>query len=307
MQRKLKVGGGESLFSVNRDRCDGAKSSRIWWWTAIFLGVCFVLQLFFYEESKYIPRLPSTRTDATLEPKPIETDGKSDTKADSLNKTVTQNTVHSMGYTKKTIRERLAWYTPTPGGTQGYFSIIWECVVLLRFPAVAYTSIIYGSSLAWFSVVLNTLSTYFTLPPYNFGPAAIGLMNLPPFIGTLIALVIASSNDWIILQLAKRNGGVFEPEMRLWLGLLGVVAAPAGMLMYGLTLAKGVAWIVPAIGLGIFGFGFGIVSDVSLTYLQDCYTGEDSSFSDETTIANNEQRLWVEHSFPSRSGEMVFP
>ena len=212
----------------------------IWWWTAIFLGVAAVLQFFFYEETKYIPRLPSTRAEA---PFTVETatkgEGKSEEgRAGQLDKTMTESTTHTIGYSRKTWRERFALYTLTPGGTQGYFSIIWECIVLLRFPAVAYTAIVYGSSLAWFSILLNTLSTYFTLPPYNFGPSAIGLMNLPPFIGALIALVISASNDWVILKLAKRNKGVFEPEMRLWMGMLGVITGPAGMLLFGLSMAK---------------------------------------------------------------------
>jgi MFS family permease len=212
----------------------------IWWWTAIFLGVALVLQLFFYEETKYIPRLPSTRAEApaTTITSDDEQDKANDIKADELTKTKTQSTTHTMGYSQRTWRERFALYTLTPGGTQGYFSIIWECVVLLRFPAVAYTAIMYGSSLAWFSILLNTLSIYFTLPPYNFGPSAVGLMNLPPFIGALIALAISASNDWVILKLAKRNKGVFEPEMRLWMGLLGVITGPAGMLLFGLSMAK---------------------------------------------------------------------
>jgi MFS family permease len=211
----------------------------IWWWTTIFLGVAAVLQFFFYEETKYIPRLPSTRVEApsTTEVDPID-DGTPDNLKDELNKTTTQSTMHTLGYSRKTWRERFALYTLTPGRTQGYLSIIWECVVLMRFPAVVWAAVMWGSSLAWFSVLLNTLSTYLTLPPYNFGPSAVGLMNLPPFIGAIIALAISASNDWVILKLAKRNGGVFEPEMRLWMGLLGVVTGPAGMLLFGLAMAK---------------------------------------------------------------------
>lgn len=163
----------------------------------------------------------------------------------------------------------------------------------------------YGTSLAWFSIILTTLSTYFTQPPYNFSPSGVGLLNLPPFIGGVIALVLSTSNDWIILQLAKRNNGVFEPEMRLWLALPGVLACPGGTLLFGLSMAKvrvhlacnqttniadrkiqGYPWIVPCIGSAIFSFGFGIIGDTSLTYLQDCYT-EVSTSSTQTIFYSN--------------------
>jgi hypothetical protein len=86
----------------------------------------------------------------------------------------------------------------------------------------------------WFSVILNVLSIYFTAPPYNFTPAGIGLLNLAPFIGGILGNGVSASNDYIILLLAKRNGGVFEPEMRLWLALVGCVIGPAGLLLFGL-------------------------------------------------------------------------
>jgi hypothetical protein len=129
----------------------------------------------------------------------------------------------------------------------------------------------WGACLTWFSVILTTLSVYFTLPPYNFSSAGIGLLNLPPFIGGLIALFVSGGNDYVIIVLAKRNGGIFEPEMRLWLCLIGVVIAPVGLLLYGLSLAMGMHWLVPCVGTAIYGAGFSIVGTSSLTYLQDCY------------------------------------
>jgi len=141
-------------------------------------------------------------------------------------------------YLKKSLRERYSLYTPTPSGARPFLYLVWDFLRLVRFPAIAYTALMWGASLTWFSVVLTTMSTYFTLPPYNFSPSGVGLMNLPPFIGVALALTVSASNDWIILKLAKRNGGVFEPEMRLWLGLVGVVLTPAGMLLFGLAITE---------------------------------------------------------------------
>lgn len=140
------------------------------------------------------------------------------------------------------------------------------------FPAVAYTALIYGSLLAWFSVVVSSYSVYFTLPPYNFSSAGIGLLNLGPFIGSVFGSIYGGIlNDWLIIRLSRRNKGVYEPEMRLWSALPAVILLPGSLLMIGLTMARGMPWIIPAVGTGIYGFTFATLGDISLTYAMDCY------------------------------------
>lgn len=111
--------------------------------------------------------------------------------------------------------------------------------------------------------MVNVYSIYFTLPPYNFTSDGIGLLNLAPFVGGVIGSVYSGLVvDKSIIWLSHRNGGIFEPEMRLWSALPGVVLMPLSILMFGLATAAGTHWIVPAIGLGIFGFGFTALADV---------------------------------------------
>lgn len=97
-------------------------------------------------------------------------------------------------------------------------------------------------------------------------------MNLPPFIGGIVGSLYGGLlNDWLIVKLARRNNGVFEPEMRLWVALPVVLATPVSILLFGLATANGLHWIVPCIGSGIFGFAFVALGDVALTYAMDCY------------------------------------
>lgn len=284
----VMTGIGSFLAPVAAGYSASAQGWRwIWWWTTIFLAVVLVVMIFFYEETKFSPRTAVIRIRSIEESEVQYPNGNEDPDEKVMEQQVESPSPPE--YPKKSLRERFSLLTLTPGGSPSYFELIWGFVYLLRFPTVAYTALMYGTSLAWFSVILTTLSTYFTLPPYNFSPSGIGLLNLPPFIGSMVALVISASNDWIILQLAKRNNGVYEPEMRLWLALPGVILGPAGMLLFGLSMAnvrvkpakyqlptsliiiQGYAWIIPSIGSAIFGFGLNLIADTSLTYLQDCY------------------------------------
>lgn len=75
-------------------------------------------------------------------------------------------------------------------------------------------------------------------PPYNFDAIGVGLMNVAPFVGALIGFPCGGwLSDKSILWLSKKNRGIYEPEMRLWLALPVAVLGPASILMFGLGLA----------------------------------------------------------------------
>jgi hypothetical protein len=135
----------------------------------------------------------------------------------------------------KTRRQRLALVTKTQGST--LHDLYHLLVLLLCFPAVTYAALTYGSLLAWFAITTSVQATYLFDPLYNFTAVGVGLMNLAPFIGTVPTIFFSGYlNDRSILWLSRRNAGVYEPEMRLWLSLLAAFITPANILMTGLGL-----------------------------------------------------------------------
>ncbi|MCQ8115591.1 hypothetical protein NP565_23765, partial [Vibrio parahaemolyticus] len=74
------------------------------------------------------------------------------------------------------------------------------------------------------------------------------LINLSGFISAIPAAFVGGwLDDRLILSLSKRNGGLYEPEMRLWLSLPCIILTPASVLMVGL----GFAYIVGSSMIGI--------------------------------------------------------
>jgi len=57
-------------------------------------------------------------------------------------------------------------------------------------------------------------------------------------------------SDWVADYFTKRNGGIREPEMRLPALMLGLIASPVGLLLYGFGIEHKLHWIVPTLGLG---------------------------------------------------------
>ena len=225
----------------------------IWWWCVIFLGINLVAVVFFFEESKYVPLL-SARRGSSVAPQVPGTSSVRDLQDDdSLQKNPSRDikqvesaSPHEHPPTtisidpeipSKTYWQRLALITPSSASiTQHFYQPV---ILLFTFPAISYTAMTYGSILAWFAIMTSVQATYLLAPPYNFTAIGIGLMNLPPFIGAFIGFFIGGwLNDLSILWLAKRNRGVYEPEMRLWMALPAAIVLPAGILMFGLGLAN---------------------------------------------------------------------
>ena len=285
----------------------------MWWWCVIFLGVTLICVILFFEESKYIPALNSQEVAVTSSSSRAQNHTpKGKDEVEILQNPTPDNDDASKQTTPtdhiprpKSYRQRLALYTKTDESLLPYFRQ--PIIALFTFPAVAYTAITYGTTLAWFAIFTSIQATYLIEPPYNFDATGVGLMNVAPFVGGIVGFFIGGYlSDKMIVFLSKRNGGIYEPEMRLWLALPVAVTNPASLLMLGLGLAyvclfffyfsqatplndkvgpailrlanakKETHWGVIAVGYGVFGFGFAIISETTLSYLMDSY--QDVSF-----------------------------
>ena len=258
-----------------RSRAVCLLESRIFWWTTIIGAICLVLYIFTYEDTKYVPAQHGTAAIAieTTSEQPKHDTYDEDRKVSFASGKHQRLERLDSSIPRKTYRQRLKLLTTSPGGWAKFVRHSYQpFIIMCTFPAVAYCALIYGSLLAWFSVVISTYSVYFTYPPYNFSSAGIGLLNLAPFIGGLFGTVYGGvMSDWLILRLSRRNKGIYEPEMRLWLALPTIIIMPGSILMFGLPMARGMPWAISAVGAGVFGFAFAILGDISITYTMDCY------------------------------------
>ncbi|KAJ5933681.1 hypothetical protein N7454_006010 [Penicillium verhagenii] len=208
----------------------------VWWITAILLGTNLLLVLFFFEESKYVPRSGPMGKKVSKDNQRAGADG-----ADKTDGPMLRN-----------------FYRPL--------------IVPFLFPAVAFTALQYGIIQSWFSATVTAGAQNLFLPPYSFKTNQIGLFNIGGFIGVVLAgITIAFLSDRLVMAQARRNKGLFEPEMRLWLLFPAIICNSIGSWVFGIGLARGWHWIILAVGNAIFGFGFMITADVSLTYLTDTY------------------------------------
>lgn len=152
----------------------------------------------------------------------------------------------------------------------------WKLVIkparLIAFPAVVFSTVVYGSFFTWL-IVLSLLSvTLFSQPPYLMNPAAIGLTNLALLGASLIAAPLSGVIvDKVAKFMARKNNGIFEPEFRLIPMIIAVILSSVGFLGYGLSVSAGAPVYWPVAFQSIHAASVPFATQASFAYTIDCH------------------------------------
>lgn len=107
-------------------------------------------------------------------------------------------------------------------------------IILFRYPAVLWSTVVYSLSVGWLIVLSETVAHIYQEQPYNFTRLQTGLVYLSPFIGGIIGTAVAGKvSDVIVRAMSRANGGVYEPEFRLVMGLPVAITTAIGLMGYG--------------------------------------------------------------------------
>ena len=85
-----------------------------------------------------------------------------------------------------------------------------------------------------------------------------GLFYIGLILGTVFGELFCSGrqSDWLSARLAKKNGGVKQPEMRLWFGYPGAILGGLGLLIWGLSIDKQWHWMTGQVAFFLCKFAF---------------------------------------------------
>lgn len=145
-------------------------------------------------------------------------------------------------------------------------------LTFLFWPVVFYCGFSYGGSIIWFNVLINTASPILSSPPYNFSTALVGLSYLAVLIGTILAFFLCGPlGDIFSLRMARSNGGISEPEHRLWLNVVPLVLIPSSLILWGVGSAQGIHWFGCIVALFFLGVGLTFMLQINITYCLESY------------------------------------
>ncbi|KAJ7762373.1 major facilitator superfamily domain-containing protein [Mycena maculata] len=172
---------------------------------------------------------------------------------------------------------------PTPDGrwglTSGFYPTYKPFAALIRVAKVALIGPVW-ISVGWFGATKGILvgqsyvaAQIWQAPPYNFSNAAVGMTNIPAIVGTITGCVFWGwFSDWDLARRTRNNGGIREPEMRLWCILPGVAIGSVGIVIYAVGAQRGWSWpIILIIGVPLNWFGLIAPLIVGLSYSIDSY------------------------------------
>lgn len=285
---------GSSLAPVAAGFVTASQGWRwVWWWMSIFFGVVLIAFIFGFEESKFdwtkavvLGRAASLDESSTnRDPKGQSEEKPSDPEKQAQSaltpvQSLRTTTQMDPAIARRTYWQRLALTTTSQGPFKLFARHAYQPFqILFTIPGVGYMSLVYAVLLAWSTVMSAALSTYMIIPPYSFNSTQIGLMNLAPFIGTTLgSLICGPLSDRVILRLAKKNNGIYEPEMRLWMFVPFIPFQVAGAFWFGYALQGGEQWVAVAFAFGICNFGSAPISSIALTYMTDAYNEASNTY-----------------------------
>ncbi|KAK1716420.1 major facilitator superfamily transporter [Colletotrichum lupini] len=234
----------------------------IQWMTAIFFAVILVAELAFLPETLYPRDYMLSKTKGIVSG---ATDGSIDEKAvgptaapEAVNVTRTKK----LGFLN--VKPVPAMKHPKP----------WASIVrfgkLFKFSVVPIATGVY--CFGWYWWVLSVI-TMIPVAYIDYSPQVQGLFFIGLIIGTLISEIFFSGqlSDWLVIKLAKRNGGVKTAEMRLWLAYPAALLTSIGLIIWGVSIDKAYHWMVGQVAFALFGAGIQMGNTAICSYIVDAY------------------------------------
>ncbi|EFZ02997.2 MFS transporter [Metarhizium robertsii] len=148
----------------------------------------------------------------------------------------------------------------------------WQSLRLLTWPNIFFAGFSYGTYLIWFNILNATASIILGGAPYNFKPSIVGLSYIACLIGVILGSAYSGiASDWVVLKLARRNHGIFEPEQRLWLFSGMTIAAPFSLILWGVGAAHQVHWFGLLFAMVVLSATSAAGVTLSVAYLVDSF------------------------------------
>lgn len=176
-------------------------------------------------------------------------------------------------YPRRTMVQRLKLFVYFPEDRTTYMQYFLRPFTLFLFPNVVIAGCIFACGCTAGIVSFNTISEILTEAPYNWSTTSAGLIFLAALVGNIVGWATGVFSDHIVIYLARRNGGIKEPEMRLWTLCISFVYAAVGYQLYGWGAQFGEHWLTIAFGVGLMIAHQVSACSVATAYAMECFPG----------------------------------
>ncbi|CAD0092216.1 unnamed protein product [Aureobasidium vineae] len=234
-----------------------------WEWT-LGIGIAFIFCFLLMEETNYDRRttqssLPSlqasleiasepglvsekvTAKDGVQVGEPTSTDNKQ-LYEDQHSIDVAAAELGQVTYPRKTYWQKLSVIDKKRPNR--ILDIMWAPFKFFTFPVVVWAGFQYGLQGLVYPGILNaTASVTYTNSFYRFSSDAVGFAYFAAVVGMILgSLWVTLAGPRLVIRLARRRGGISEPEDILWLFLASAVVVPFALILWGVGSSHHVHW-----------------------------------------------------------------
>ncbi|CAK7210079.1 hypothetical protein SBRCBS47491_000649 [Sporothrix bragantina] len=270
-----------------------------WRWVfhmlSIFLGIGLLGTVLFGWETAY-NRSAVYNTDVasedildTLDAKRAATDHVegSDEKTTRLEQSQTQATTAKDDIPKKSFVALMHPYSGTYTD-KPLWKLVLGPVFVLYNPAVIWAIALMAFPTLWIVAINLLISQIFSSPPFLLTTTQLGYMSAGVVVGgSLGSLAAGAVSDPIIKYLSRRNGGVYEPEFRLFLIVPCFVLSAIAYFLFGTLIEEGKSPVAMAALWGLAGGGFQFGMQAVGTYCVDAYRNSSVEIFISTMVIKN--------------------
>ncbi|KAG9688269.1 major facilitator superfamily transporter, partial [Aureobasidium melanogenum] len=141
------------------------------------------------------------------------------------------------------------------------------------FPVVVWAGFMYGLQGLVYPGILNaTASVIYTNSYYHFSSDAVGFAYFAAVVGMILgSLWVTLVGPWLVIRLARRRGGISEPEDILWLFLASAVVVPFALILWGVGSQHHVHWFALVFAQAILAISSTLCLSTAIQYATSAY------------------------------------
>jgi len=157
---------------------------------------------------------------------------------------------------------------------ESYWKLLLRPFPLFLHPGILWACLIQGTLIGWTVFLGIVLAAILLGPPLWFNEVTTGYMYTGAFIGAVVGFLVAGvTSDSVTAWMTRRNGGVFEPEFRLFLVIPQLILGVAGLYGFGITANDAVryGWLWPDFFFACEVAGMVVGAVASACYIVDAH------------------------------------
>ncbi|CAI7572239.1 hypothetical protein N7533_004266 [Penicillium manginii] len=253
----------------------GAITPQGWYYLGAGMAALqFVVALLWLPETKYDRNLSAYQEDVSSDDSTEAVDLEADI-PDKAKVTLCKEKppLDFVNYAPRTWRSDMRLWVGKPEWYKAV-EVLKQTFELLFFPNVLWALCLNGLTIGVNIAIGTTYGTILTGAPYNWPDSSTSYVNCGQIVVAIAALpLLGTGSDKLIRWRARRNGGVHEPETRLWPLIFPVIVGTFTSVLYGQGAAfpEEYHWFVYAYVVAAYYFCFVGANIVAITYLLDSY------------------------------------